>query len=476
MTDVVLYKEPTTYLKPERFSLVKNTLNQVTDALKRTVHSYKYRPSKQRDPKMLVIVPAHNEEDCIADTLTSILNQTRRPDRIVVISDNSTDRTVEIVRRFKSVTLMETVGNDQRKVGALTAAWRRWGAGFDYVVGIDADTTMHKSCLSNLESELKRDKTIGGVCARFTFDQSKADSPMAAVLYRLQRVEFSQWVAEIGHRKREAYVLGGQCTMFRGQALDYIADHSRRGSPWDASSMVEDAATSIELQQARFKTMMSPTARAYAGAMPTLRSLWSQRLKWEQGGIRLMLDHGYTGTVKTRWHHQTGLFLDLLNRIAFILLVCASVSQGKFTFSPWWLIPPVLSVLVNLRATWRTPHRRPMDLIFSLLVFPAELYLWFQLAVGVVSWTHVLFGIQKDGWSAQYRAESGKSGSMAKVMFGLGLIILGFVGVSYGWNHASSDLQDTLLTAGWIFVAVLTILNCARMLFKLLRPSKGFKP
>lgn len=476
-TDVVLWQQPApVYAKPEPFRGIKTALNTLADSYKRSRHARKYRPSKQHEPKMLVIVPAHNEADGIAETITALLNQTRKADRIVVVADNCTDATMAIAKRFKGVTVMATVNNKDRKVGALTQAWARWGAGYDYVCGTDADTILDRQCLAQLENEMKRDKKIGGVCARFTFDQNKAEGPMAGALVRLQRIEFSEWVSEIGHRKRSAYVLGGQCTMFRNSALMDIADHSRRGSPWDSASMVEDAATSIELQQARYKTMMSGQARAYAGAMPTVRALWAQRLKWEQGGIRLMLDNGYTGSVKTRWHQQAGLFMDLMNRIFFVLLFAAAISQGKFTFSPLWLIPPVLSVLVNFRAVWKTPHRRPMDVLFALLVFPAELYLWFQLAVGMVSWSHVLVGAEREGWSNQYRAEKGNSGNIGKIVLFVVGAAAAFYSVSVGWTYVSSDTQDILLTVGWILVASVTMLNCVRMLFKLFRPARGFRP
>ena len=42
--------------------------------------------------------PAHNEEAQLADTLHSLHNQTRQPDVVLVVSDNSTDATVDIAR------------------------------------------------------------------------------------------------------------------------------------------------------------------------------------------------------------------------------------------------------------------------------------------------------------------------------------------------------------------------------------------
>jgi hypothetical protein len=47
------------------------------------------------------------------------------PDRIVVIADHCTDKTEQIARRFRGVTVMRTIGGGGRKVGALNQGWRR---------------------------------------------------------------------------------------------------------------------------------------------------------------------------------------------------------------------------------------------------------------------------------------------------------------------------------------------------------------
>jgi membrane glycosyltransferase len=49
---------------------------------------------------------------------------------------------------------MRTVGNTERKVGALNQGWQRWQAGYDYVAGVDADTVLAPDCLQQLEPEL----------------------------------------------------------------------------------------------------------------------------------------------------------------------------------------------------------------------------------------------------------------------------------------------------------------------------------
>lgn len=51
-------------------------------------------------PRVSVIIPAYNAEAFIGEALESVLQQTVRPEEIIVVDDGSTDRTAEIARSF----------------------------------------------------------------------------------------------------------------------------------------------------------------------------------------------------------------------------------------------------------------------------------------------------------------------------------------------------------------------------------------
>ena len=101
----------------ERGSLLIHAASRAGEArrsMSRFVHDLRYRPPRRRTAKMLVLIPAHNEEATIGKNLHALLTQTRVPDRIVVIADNCTDRTEQIAHRYRGVTVMRTVGNTER--------------------------------------------------------------------------------------------------------------------------------------------------------------------------------------------------------------------------------------------------------------------------------------------------------------------------------------------------------------------------
>lgn len=85
-----------------------------------------------------IVIPVFNEESYIATCLESIACQSVLPDEVIVVDNNSTDATVDIVKRFPFVTLLH-----ESEQGVLAA--RRTGfdaVSSDIIARIDADTIL----------------------------------------------------------------------------------------------------------------------------------------------------------------------------------------------------------------------------------------------------------------------------------------------------------------------------------------------
>jgi glycosyltransferase involved in cell wall biosynthesis len=444
--------------------------------MSRVMHDLRYRPPKRRTAKLLVLIPAHNEEATIGKNLNALLTQTRVPDRIVVIADNCTDRTEQIARRYRGVTVMRTVDNTERKVGALNQAWLRWQAGYDHIAGVDADTVLAPDCLQRLEEELAATPRAGGVMARYTFDQQMGTSAMARMLIRMQRLEFASWTADALHRKRKTYVLGGQCTLFNADALRAVAERNRTRDPWDTSTMVEDMQLTGDLQAMRYATKVSTSARAYAGPMVTVRSLWHQRRKWDEGMIRLLVGSMVNRWTATLWRQQLSLFSNGITRAVFLFLLSASLIVHQYVWSWWWAVPPAVAALLNLKLAWRVPNRTTADLVSAVLLVPVEIYLIVRVACATASWANVLAGIKRDGWASQARAEQGGSNGPAKMLFAVLVVAVLAAAAVLGWTHAPLFAQQRTLIVGWGALALITVLQVLIMVVRIFRPNRGLRP
>lgn len=61
----------------------------------------------ETDPKVTVVMPVYNEEELVGKAIQSLLDQTYKDIEVIVIDDGSTDNTVEKVKQFSSIRLIQ---------------------------------------------------------------------------------------------------------------------------------------------------------------------------------------------------------------------------------------------------------------------------------------------------------------------------------------------------------------------------------
>ncbi|MDQ6925822.1 MAG: glycosyltransferase family 2 protein [Candidatus Eremiobacteraeota bacterium] len=86
-------------------------------------------------PSVSVVIPCYNAGPFLAECLTSVLAQTRRPVEVIIVDDGSTDDSREVAARFP-VRLLSTKGRQGHLVARAIAVEAAIG---DYVAMIDAD-------------------------------------------------------------------------------------------------------------------------------------------------------------------------------------------------------------------------------------------------------------------------------------------------------------------------------------------------
>ncbi|SEO43149.1 glycosyltransferase [Trujillonella endophytica] len=447
---------------------------------------------QRRTATISCIIPAYNEESTIADVLTSLLAQTRPPDAIHVIINNTDDDTPEIAQQFAgehfrvvkgeayhTVVHIHDIGeNPDKKVGALNFGYFV-SRGYDYILGVDGDTTLDRHCVEWLEKEMVTDPRIGGLSAIYTFDKTKVKGAMAKFLVAGQRAQFAGFNMDNLVRGRNMAVLGGQCSLFSVRALEMVMYRNHQTAPWVRDSEVEDSKLSLQIKDAGFNTKISARARAFVGPMTTLRALHGQQVKWNFGGIDLLWP-GQRGDTKgqplhpnlrLRWYENISMVFNIGTRMSFLLLLAAAMSIDAFVFNPIWLIPPAVATLLNLRIALAMHDKSASDLLYAFLFAPAEFYMWIRMGHFVSAWVQFLSRSEKDNWAAQAAAEKGRGS--AYVMPAVCAVVT-FCVLIYAWGQQSVDVQSAILSIGWPVLYLVTVLQTVFMIKKLLRRQKGF--
>jgi glycosyltransferase involved in cell wall biosynthesis len=121
------------------------------------------------------IIATYNRADLIAQTITSILSQTRIPDEIIVVDDGSTDQTEGLIaREFGHVEFLRYVRKENGgKSTALNLALSLTAA--DYIWIMDDDDIAVPEALAWLEQELNKSPEcafVFGMCKEFCELQS----------------------------------------------------------------------------------------------------------------------------------------------------------------------------------------------------------------------------------------------------------------------------------------------------------------
>ena len=217
--------------------------------------------------RLLVLVVAHDDERTVGRTLESLLAQTRRPDRIVLLADECTDRTELVARRARGVTVMRTVGNTDGAAGALNQGWRRWQAGADLVAGVEAGTVPDPDCLQRLEDELAGRRELGSVFTE-PVPSPRASVPARAVLHLARAVRRAPRTGS-----QRASAVGGRVVLFHAGVLRTVTDANQTPGPWDTSAHLVHVRLTTDLWDIGRPTAVSPVARARSAARVTLRSL-----------------------------------------------------------------------------------------------------------------------------------------------------------------------------------------------------------
>ena len=447
---------------------------------------------QQRHATISCVIPAYNEESTIADVLTSLLAQTRPPDVIHVVINNTDDDTPEIAGQFvgehtrvvKGETYRTTVHvhdigeNPDKKVGALNYGYFV-SRGYDYILGVDGDTTLERRCVEWLEKEMVTDPRIGGLSAIYTFDKSRVRGAMATFLVAGQRAQFAGFNMDNLVRGRNMAVLGGQCSLFSVRALESVMYRHHQSAPWVRDSEVEDSKLSLQIKDAGFSTKISARARAFVGPMTTLRALHGQQVKWNFGGIDLLWP-GQRGdskgqplhpNLRLRWYENISMVFNIAARMGFLLLLAAALSIDAFVFNPIWLIPPAVATLLNLRIALSMHDKSATDLLYAVLLAPAELYMWVRMGHFVTAWVQFFARVEKDNWAAQAAAERGRGS--AYVMPAV-CALATFLVLIYAWSQQSIGVQSAILSIGWPVLYLLTVLQTVFMVKKLVRRQRGF--
>lgn len=216
------------------------------------------------------LVPAHNEEDGLGDTLESLLAQTRPFDQIIVVDDGSTDCTREVALSY-GVTVITPPTNLGSKAKAQNYGLEHVTT--DVVLPVDADTVFAPDYVDLIMVPLETDPNVAVAagCVLTRFDNT--------VWEKGRQVEYLfgfHWYRPVQQMANSPTVCSGCCTAFR---VTYLRDFG--GFP--ERTIVEDIDYTWSQQILGRRAVYVADAVAYAAEPTSATYLAKQLWRWKSG-------------------------------------------------------------------------------------------------------------------------------------------------------------------------------------------------
>lgn len=196
-----------------------------------------------------VVIPAYNEEKYIGKCLDSIASQSVKPDEVIVVDNNSKDRTKEVVSGYPFVKLV-----NEKEQGMIPA--RNLGVAVatgDVIVRCDADTVAYTRWIETIKHAFENEKidAISGPADYY-------DLPMKPLFTWIQTfIFFTTW------RFFKHYeLMFGSNMAFRKEIWSKVLPHLAKHDP----EMHEDMDIAINIHKIGGKILFSPDMKVSISA------------------------------------------------------------------------------------------------------------------------------------------------------------------------------------------------------------------
>nr|WP_097567622.1 glycosyltransferase family 2 protein [Lactiplantibacillus plantarum] len=279
---------------------------------------WQYIPAEQQ-PMITIMIPAHNEEVMIEETITYLFTQLNYTNyEVLVMNDGSTDKTATIIQRLQSVyPRLRTVEIEKNKGKAHAFNIGMYFAQGEYILSNDADTIPEKDALMKYMNFFIHDRDMNTSAVTANMDVQNRTS----LLGKSQTVEFSSIVGVIKRSQTSIndsmYAYSGANTLYRKQFLIDVGGFRQNRA-------TEDISIAWDHQMVGAVPRFAPNIVFHMNVPTTIRDLYHQRKRWAKGGTEVLLTNfkrvvSHPGKYLKQWAFITDQTLSIIWSLFFFV-------------------------------------------------------------------------------------------------------------------------------------------------------------
>ena len=240
-------------------------------------------PSPDEYPPFSIIIPAHNEEANIEQTVENLKDLNYPNYDVIVANDGSSDDTAYIleglVEKYSDWLKVINVNPNGGKAKATNTALL-FSKGH-FILVMDADSILDKDALTYMAWHFVSYPRLGAITGN------------PRVLNRttlLGKIQVGEYSSIIGLIKRAQRILGKILTV-SGVIAAYRRSALFQCGLFSADTVTEDIDMTWKLQKTFWDVRYEPRALCWVLVPETIKGLFMQRVRWAQGGIEVLKKH-----------------------------------------------------------------------------------------------------------------------------------------------------------------------------------------
>jgi len=231
-------------------------------------------------PPVSILIPCHNEGENLQETIEA-LNQQHYPNfEIIAINDGSTDNTGELLETLaKKYARLRVVHLAENRGKATALCMGAMASPNEFLICVDGDALLDANATAWIIKHFLDGSRVGAVTG------NPRVRTRSTLLGKIQVGEFSSIIGLIKRAQRiygRVFTISGVVAGFRKSALQEVGY-------WSTDAITEDIDISWKLHLSDWDIRFEANALCWILMPETLKGLWSQRLRWAQGGVEVFI-------------------------------------------------------------------------------------------------------------------------------------------------------------------------------------------
>ncbi|MCP3282552.1 glycosyltransferase [Clostridioides difficile] len=298
-------------------------------------------------PMISILVPAHNEAKVIGRTVESLLllNYPKSKMELIVINDNSSDNSKEILENIKdrynnyNFTIINTdsLTDGKGKSNALNIGYTISKG--DFIAVYDADNTPDKNALRYLVQTIVMNDELGAVIGKFRTRNKNKN--LLTKFINIETLSF-QWMSQAGR-----WQLFNLCTI---PGTNFILRRSiiEEIGGWDSKAIAEDTEISFRIYKLGYKIKLVPQSITWEQEPETVKVWIKQRTRWAKGNIYVLMK--YIKNIFKQGRNKIVFDIAYFFSVYFLFLTSVIISDILCVLSISKLVE--ISIPINFFLIW----------------------------------------------------------------------------------------------------------------------------